>query len=199
MVMDIWKHSLLSAYKFGGEPEEYYHIHKFLDSSKLFFHHFKHRILLHNTYGIYLCTQLFGDYIKNIDGKTVLVRDIAATHCKEDLNGRVPTLNDWFRNSSLSINIDILPKFKNKKLNEFILKPFIMSGNKETLFITCTNFGSYLINTFFGEKEAEAHAKQITKNPDVKNFLLDFQITEPWQYTVSQKDLLLLKQLENVN
>ncbi len=34
--MNIWKHSLLSAKKFGGKPEDYFEIHKFLDSSKLF-------------------------------------------------------------------------------------------------------------------------------------------------------------------
>lgn len=55
--MNYWKHSLLFKKKFGGNAEDYLHIHKFLDMSKLFYFSNKHRILLHHTYGIDLCVQ----------------------------------------------------------------------------------------------------------------------------------------------
>ena len=50
--MNIWDHSRLSVRKFGGKEKDYFQIHKFLDSSKLFYNHVKHRILLHNLYGV---------------------------------------------------------------------------------------------------------------------------------------------------
>ena len=140
--MNYWKHSLLSEKKFGGLANDYVEIHKFLDSSKLFVFHLKHRLLLHNTYGIELCIELFGDFITNSDGKIVLVRDIAAEHCREDLCGAVPTLNDWFKNYDNQIleNI-IIPKLSDEKLAAFIMKPFLRSGLKASLILTCSNFG----------------------------------------------------------
>ncbi|MBC9908934.1 DUF6915 family protein [Chitinophaga varians] len=95
--MNYWKHSLLSKKKFDGEAADYLHIHKFLDSSKLFYFNLRHRILLHHTYGIDLCTKKFGETLVNSSNQTILVRDIAAEHCKEDLLGVVPTLNQWFK------------------------------------------------------------------------------------------------------
>ncbi|WP_409994853.1 DUF6915 family protein [Chitinophaga pinensis] len=76
--------------KFNGQTEDYMHIHKFMDSSKLFYFNYRHRILLHNTYGIDLCIQQFGETLINTDKQTVLIRDIAAEHCKEDLWGLSP-------------------------------------------------------------------------------------------------------------
>jgi len=50
--MNGWKHSLLSKRKFGGEAIDYVEVHKFIDSSKFFCYHVKHRVLLHNLFGI---------------------------------------------------------------------------------------------------------------------------------------------------
>lgn len=198
--MNVWKHSLLSAYKFGGKPEEYFEIHKFLDASELFYPHIKHQILLHNTYGIKLCIRLFGDYIVNTAGITVLVSDIAASHCKEDLSGRVPTLNDWFKdNTELEALLVTIPGFEEEPLNTFILEPYIMSGTGAALLITCSNFGSYLCGRLFDEKTALQHANKAVKNPDIKTLLSDFKTLETWQYTVNPEDLLLLKDLENAS
>ncbi len=67
--MNIWQHALLSERKFGGKPEDYTHIHRFIDSSKYFYYHVKHRMLLHNLYGVELCTELFGEFVVNSKGK----------------------------------------------------------------------------------------------------------------------------------
>lgn len=97
--MDIWKHCLMSQRKFGGQPGDYFPIHRFIDSSKLYYFHAKHRLLLHHAYGIELACDLFGDVVHNSQRRVILVRDIAAEHCKEDLFGLVPSLYDWLRKS----------------------------------------------------------------------------------------------------
>lgn len=80
-------HAESSAKKFGGIAEDYLPIHKFLDQSKLFIADWRHRCLLHNTLGIALCEQLFGDfYTRPSDGAKVCTRTVAEVHIVEDLN-----------------------------------------------------------------------------------------------------------------
>ena len=145
--MNIWKHSLLSAKKFGGEASVYLPIHKFLDSSKLFYYHAKHRMLLHHTFGIEVCIQVFGDYILSQNGQTVLVRDIAAEHIKEDLNNKIPTIQEWWeKNQDLECFVEVLPKVEDQRIEEFILQPLLRSNIKASLIITASDFGVFLIN-----------------------------------------------------
>jgi len=93
--VDYWQHSRLSAKKFGGTAADYLAIHRFIDSGKLFRHHIKHWLLLHNLYGAELAMGLFGEVLENSDGQVVLVRDVVAAHCREDLGGRVPSLREY--------------------------------------------------------------------------------------------------------
>ncbi len=79
-------HSESSARRFGGAPEDYVAIHKFLDQSKLYIADWRHRALLHNTFGVALAEQLFGDLFKRpSDGGTVATRTIAEVHILEDM------------------------------------------------------------------------------------------------------------------
>lgn len=97
--MTYYEHSLLSVYKFGN-PELFYHyflIHKFLDSSKLLLPNLKHRLLLHNTYGVELSIKKFGDHLPN----GVLTRDVAFEHLREDHSNVTPTLVDWYKSTDL--------------------------------------------------------------------------------------------------
>lgn len=55
----------------------------------------RHRMMLHNSVGIYVAERVFGHTITNSDGKTVHVRDIAENHVIEDL-GFIPTLERCF-------------------------------------------------------------------------------------------------------
>lgn len=192
--MNYWKHSLLSKKKFGGTAEDYLHVHKFLDISKLFYFDIKHRVLLHNTYGINLCIQKFGDILKNADGQTILIRDIAAEHCKEDLMGVVPTLNNWFKH----VDDNLLNSIKSinptdGKLKEFILRPYIMSGLKSTLIITHSNFGLYLVKEFLGIDYAVELANQLGQ-ANINELLQYIKLKERWQYTA---DLKQLKDIDN--
>lgn len=192
--MNYWKHSLLSEKKFGGVPEDYLAVHKFLDSSKLFYYHVKHRLLLHNTYGIDLCVQKFGELIVNTDGKTVLVRDVAAEHCKEDLCGVVPTLNNWLSFTNASPVEGLQPfRSRNTVLEEFVLRPYLFSGLSASLLITQSNFGVYLAKEFLGMNAALELAEHVKGN-SVNELLQAVSLRERWQYAPSSQQL---KDLQN--
>lgn len=192
--MNYWKHSLLSKKKFKGEPEDYLEIHKFIDSSKLHYFNIKHRVLLHHTYGIDLCIQKFGETLTNAENLKILVRDIAAEHCKEDLMGVVPTLNNWFK----YVDDAVLPLIKpinpsDGRLKEFILRPLIMSGVRSTLIITHSNFGLYLTKEILGIDYALELANYL-QHANINELLQHVKLKERWQYT---PDLKQLKDIEN--
>lgn len=192
--MNYWKHSLLSQKKFGGVADDYLSIHKFMDASKLFYFDIRHRILLHHTYGIDLCTRKFGEIIINSANKKILTRDIAAEHCREDLFGIVPTLNNWFKYVDPSLLESIQPiKTNNKALQEFILQPLLMSGSRATLIITQSNFGVYLAKELLG-LEAALELSGLVNNSSVNEQLPLIKLTERWQYRPDTKQL---KDIEN--
>lgn len=196
--MNIWKHCLLSQRKFGGQPQDYISVHKFLDSSKLFYYHVRHRVVLHHLFGIELCCELLGDFIQNSDGKTVLVRDIAAEHCKEDLSGVVPTLNDWLEKSDEAIRETIVvPDIGDREVTDFLMRPYLRSGLRSSLLITCSNVGVWLIERFFGSAKALAVAECLAPGQTIHKLLIPFQYTEQWQYTPNVRDLRWLKEQEN--
>lgn len=102
--MKPYLHARISAKKNGGDPEDYMEIHNWFDHTKAHIADMRHRALLHNAWGIYLCEQIFGDivqqadgsfkktsYITNSEGKKVQVRDIAEQHVLDDM-GRIPSV-----------------------------------------------------------------------------------------------------------
>jgi hypothetical protein len=97
-------HARISVNKFGGKIEDYIEIHNWFDSTKAHIADSRHRLILHNSFGIFLCEQVFGQlvvkndgsiikmpYIINSNGGQISVRDIAEQHVVDDL-GRIPTL-----------------------------------------------------------------------------------------------------------
>ena len=89
-------HARSSVKKYGGEIKDYIAIHRWFDSTKGHMPVFKHRAILHNSFGMLLAEQVFGDYVTNSDGKMVEVRQIAYDHIFEDC-GFVPTVEDWLK------------------------------------------------------------------------------------------------------
>lgn len=104
-----WTHSLSSARKFGGKPEDYVEIHTLLDASKSAVPTNFHRCATHNSW--FICTILprikfqnscestsdccFHTII-NSDGKHVPIRDIGLQHVQEDFRNKfIPTLQDY--------------------------------------------------------------------------------------------------------
>lgn len=98
MVSHTWVHSVNSAKKFGGKPEDYLAMHDWMDATKEVFADFRHRALRHHSQGIFEMERVFGNHITNSDGDVVPVRYIGEQHVKEDCGGRIPTVADWFRN-----------------------------------------------------------------------------------------------------
>ncbi|AXH72454.1 MAG: hypothetical protein [Caudoviricetes sp.] len=101
--MKPWLHAKISAKKFGGIPEDYIEIHNWFDQTKAHIPDSRHRLILHNSFGIYLAEQQFGTIINteagykkipiliNSSGKEISIRDIAEQHVLDDL-GSIPTL-----------------------------------------------------------------------------------------------------------
>lgn len=188
--MNVWKHSVSSQMKFGGSPEDYQPIHSFLDSSKLFLFHLKHRALLHNLYGIELCEELFGPWVKNSAGSTVAVRDIAAQHLREDLSGRVPTLNDWFADCDDQISpLICVPKGLNAELKSFVMRPWLRSGLRSSLIVTCSNFGVMLAERCLGILQALELASRMSGVQNVAAILEKFRFTQRWQYSPDRESI----------
>ncbi len=92
--MKPYCHARNSAKKWGGSLDDYLAIHNFIDSSKAHVPDMRHRAILHSSFGIFIAEQVFGVYMKNGDGATVQVRDVAEQHVIEDL-GRIPTVQDY--------------------------------------------------------------------------------------------------------
>ena len=90
-------HAISSVKRWGGEVEDYMPIHNFLDSTKAHMGDIRHRALLHNTWGIFLCEKLFGISICNSKGRDIPVRVIAEKHVVEDC-GFIPSVSDWLKN-----------------------------------------------------------------------------------------------------
>lgn len=96
--MKPFVHSQCSAKKYGGKPEDYLNIHNWFDQTKSHVPDLRHRAILHNSFGIFLCEQVFGTSITNSDGKLVSVRDIGEDHVSEDFHGFIPTVQDFLSN-----------------------------------------------------------------------------------------------------
>jgi hypothetical protein len=106
-VSNSYHHAQSSARKWGGTPETYLPIHELIDGSKRAFGDVRHRALLHNTWGVWICQEVFGRVL-SVECPTVLgsitkkvpVREIAERHIEEDL-GFIPTPGDWLEHMNI--------------------------------------------------------------------------------------------------
>ena len=85
------QHAKNSVRKFGGKVEDYLTLHNWMDHTKAHVPDLRHRMILHNSWGIYIGESIFGVYFKNSDGKDVSTRDVLEQHVVDDL-GHIPTL-----------------------------------------------------------------------------------------------------------
>jgi hypothetical protein len=88
-------HSLSSVQRWGGTPDDFAPVHQWLDASKQFIGHFRHRALRHHAEGAALAARIFGPSLDLGDARVVSVEDIASLHIQEDL-GFIPSLSEWF-------------------------------------------------------------------------------------------------------
>lgn len=92
--MKPFQHASLHAKRWGGDWNDYIEIDDFLDQTKALHPDMRHRALLHNSWGVFLCEEWFGHTIIISTGREVSVRDIAEAHIIEDL-GTIPTVSDY--------------------------------------------------------------------------------------------------------
>ncbi len=90
-----YHHAVSSSKKHGGIPEDYQKIHDWFDQTKAHLADVRHRAILHSSFGIFICEQVFGTTLTNSDGKIIPTRVIAEQHVKEDMGGSIPTIQDW--------------------------------------------------------------------------------------------------------
>jgi hypothetical protein len=91
-------HALNSAKKYGGEWQDYMHIHEFMDSSKAAMPDNRHRALTHNSWFIgTILPKVFGEtFNRKSDGKIVNTRDIGEDHVLEDYAMKfIPSASDF--------------------------------------------------------------------------------------------------------
>lgn len=98
---DPLQHAKSSAVTFGGLADDYIRIHMIMDSSKLFLADWRHRALLHNTFGIHLFETLLGpSFMRPSDGVAVCTRTVVSQHIMEDLKA-IPTPGEFLREMPL--------------------------------------------------------------------------------------------------
>ena len=89
-------HAERSARRWGGAAADYLPVHQWLDATQGHVPDNRHRLVLHNSFGILLAEQVFGPQLVNSEEKRVFVRDVARQHVLEDL-GFVPTLAECLK------------------------------------------------------------------------------------------------------
>lgn len=93
-------HAKLDVKMFGGKKEDYYPIHEFIDQSYHTMPDIRHRVLLHNQFGLMLVEQFFGQCLVNSDGREYSPRAVAENHILGDL-GFIPTVEHYLKNMEI--------------------------------------------------------------------------------------------------
>jgi len=92
-------HAISSAKKFGGNMEDYIHLHEKMDCSKAYISDNRHRVLTHTMFWVKeVMVPLYGSTLTNSDGKLVSVKDVCEQHILEDFRQRfIPTPQDFIQ------------------------------------------------------------------------------------------------------
>ena len=106
-------HAKSSANRFGGNAEDYLHIHEWFDETKKWLGHSNHRLWRHHSEGIFEAEKLFGKSFVNSDGKTVYTRYVGEQHVKEDCNNYIPSAKEWI----IHITNKSRPEWMRKTMN----------------------------------------------------------------------------------
>lgn len=92
-------HAQLDSKRFGCEIDDIIKIHEWFDQTKAYMPDMRHRCITHTSLGIFLCTQVFGEYIIAKNSKRISTRDIGESHYLVDYNNKwIPTLQDFLVN-----------------------------------------------------------------------------------------------------
>ena len=89
-------HAKNSVRRFGGHIDDYLRFHNWMDSTKAHIPDIRHRMILHNAWGIFQAELIFGTYFTNSDSRIISVRDVLEQHVIDDL-GHIPTLDSCMK------------------------------------------------------------------------------------------------------
>ena len=91
-----WYHAVLAARRYGGTPEDYLEVETWMDFTKSHTPDCRHRLLLHNAWGVFLAERILGATLTRAsDGKILPLRPLLEDHITQDF-GRIPTLAACF-------------------------------------------------------------------------------------------------------
>lgn len=95
-------HALSAARCWGGSWRDYIEVEQWFDQTKGHIADARHRLLLHNEFGVELCCRIFGDtLIRPSDGGEARVAEVARRHVEEDFGRKVPGVEECFRRASI--------------------------------------------------------------------------------------------------
>ena len=144
--MNPYVHAKISVKRLRGKTDDYYQLHRFIDSTKEICSDNRHRIL-HTHWAIHrVITPIFGHVFMNSDGKEVNVKDLCERdHILPDYRNRFfPTLADF----SMCIRENEIPNWQQRiealhqvyanqpELVKLLLSPLSATGQLKSLLFT---------------------------------------------------------------
>ena len=91
-----WYHALMAARRYGGVADDYLEIETWMDFTKSHTPDCRHRLLIHNSWGIFLAERILGATMTRAsDGKVLPLRPLLEDHITQDF-GKIPTLAACF-------------------------------------------------------------------------------------------------------
>lgn len=95
-----YHHALSSQKRFGGQVEDYLTVHRWFDATKAHIADARHRLLRHQSLGIFIAEQKFGVTITNSSQNQIPIRPLAEQHVQEDFSF-IPSVQQCFENLPL--------------------------------------------------------------------------------------------------
>jgi hypothetical protein len=152
--MNAMQHCRVSQKRWGGQLQDYYAIHDFIDSTKELCTDSRHRIL-HTMWAVKnVVVPIFGHTLVNSDGKNIDIKDMCERdHLLVDFHNKyIPTLGDFV---SAIEDVEIpdfgrrIEKFhqdyaQDSRVSELILSPLAATGQLKSLLLT---HNSWFINS----------------------------------------------------
>src|SRR5215469_8810077 len=87
-----WYHAVMAARKYGGTAEDYLPLETWMDFTKSHIADCRHRLFLHNAWGLFVAERILGATLtRESDGKVLPLRPLLEDHILQDF-GKIPTL-----------------------------------------------------------------------------------------------------------
>jgi hypothetical protein len=201
--MNAYIHSEISVKKRGGQIDDYYKIHEFIDCTKSICSDNRHRIL-HTLWGVNMVVvPVFGHTIINSVGKKINVKDLCEQdHILPDYHNRfIPTLNDFVETIDYPIDdlfkkkIDTcFSKYKNDiEIANILLSPLSITGQLKSLLITHNSWFLNYILPLITKKPLEIREFEFSASDLFNNMIFEMWMDNGTDYPKSCNNILKLK------